>query len=496
MSSTRRYLSILSSCGVFLVAALALVYQGPAMIRDADPFWHIAAGDWIRAHHQLPQNDPWSFSAGVYRWFNISWAWDTLFSYIHEQWGWYGAEAATALTVGLAIALTYSAGIMVCGDGIAAFFAIFAGLPILLPSLRPLEITNLMAALWMLLLIAVTAKKLHPAWLVALPVSMIVWVNSHGGFFIGFIMLVAFTVEALRTRDRQLVAALVAAGLMSFVAIFINPYGVGILEAVYRPLTTTANHILSEWQPFSFSPDSLLTHFYLPLFALLVFRYPLPVNPAVRWLSYVWLGIGLLTVRSLGVFVIISAPLLACRLKELLKPKRPPTAFAIMIRQHATTWLANPFAAGLGLALCIAFSVWLPSAAANRLLGIDQASIPSLAKEEDFIKTHYPHAHILIHFDLGGMVEYDTQGTIRTFMDGRTETAFPAQVMQDYIDFEYAMPGWERMLDHYHIDGVLIPKGTPPFVMARPDLYDRFAQRSGWKKAFDGPMAVLFMRGQ
>jgi len=471
---------------LFLFVALSLAGAGGAMVRDTDPLWHIAAGDWIWQHHAIPQHDPWSFTAGEYRWLDISWAWDAWFSFLYAQGGWQEAASVNALIIGLTVALIYAACLARSGGMGASLIATLGAVTLLSLHLRPLQITDLMTALWLLILGGVSRGQCRAAWLTALPVSMMIWVNMHGGFVVGPILLAAFFLQALWDRRYRLAMHLCLCGLATLAALLCNPYGWQIFEATWRPLTTVANRFINEWQPLTLSPHVLLLHLYAVLFLILTPRRLLPVAAAERWLAYFWLLMGVISIRHMYIFAIVSAPVFACFLQARLGRFAWP-AHAVAIRKTLLRYYDRPLIAIMTGLLSVALCVWLPSAS-PRLYGQQPVEIPELHAETAFIRAHYPQSCLLTHFNLGGIILYETRGAIPVFIDPRTETAYPPAVLKDYWRFLKAQPGWEDIFARYRLDGVLLPNDDEDV------LLDRFRGHAGWTEAFRGPHATLFLR--
>ena len=64
--------------------------------------------------------------------------------------------------------------------------------------------------------------------------------------------------------------------------------------------------------------------------------------------------------------------------------------------------------------------------------------------------------------------------------------------MKDFIKILNAEPGWESVMDQYKLDGIIIPNDGE-HLEGYNKLYDRFDSRNGWKLAFRGPTASIFM---
>ena len=481
----------LYSCNIlFLWFAVRQTANGAEMLADTDPFWHIAAGDLIRQLHAIPLHDTWSFTAGDYRWLNISWLWDSIFSAIREHLGWHGVMAVNAIIIALTLTAIYINCIWHRAHFIASIITLFGATTLLPSNLRPLQITYLMVAVWIMLLGSIARGKIKSAWLALLPVSMLLWVNMHGGFVLGPILLGAFFLQACYDKNKPLAWHIFNDGIATLIAVMCNPYGIDIIEAVRRPMTTAANEFINEWQPITTSPQGLLTSLYMIAFCILVPWRTLPVLRAERWLAYALFFIGLTSRRHLPMFAILSAPALACAINYWLD-RFIPERFRTQLRYPLADHYNYPRSAIMSSILAVAVALWLPTPMAAKAYGHDPMPLANLDPEINFIKTHYPNARLLTHFDLAGMLAYQTRGTIPVFVDPRTETAIPPEVFKDYICFQKACEGWESMMDRYHMDGVMIPA-----VEAASGLQDRFNSRKGWKLAFKGPLGIIYMRTQ
>ena len=472
---------------LFIYIALLVTVNYGSMFDDTDPLWHIAAGDWIRAHHAIPAHDPWSFTAGEYRWLNISWLWDSIFSYIHESLGWHGAVAINALLVAGMFVMLYCYCFARTQQHLASLLAVMNAIALFPLSLRPLQISNIMLIGWCWLLGSIYRGKLSAKWLYALPVSMLLWVNIHGGFILGAALLLAFFIEALLERKILLARQLFWIGELSLLAMICNPYGIYVFEAVWRTLGTPAKQFIQEWQPFLTSSENLKTFFYVGAFLWLVPRRDLAITKAERALAYIWLWLALTCSRNLTIFAIFSAPMFAMSLMQVLTPIMSLPLLA-KLSEKIQTFCTRKTIAALAMTLCIAFGIWLPTPIATRAFGHEHLSPTDLDSEIHFILENYPKTKLLINYDLAGTILYQTRGAIPVFLDPRVETAFPRQVVNDYITFSDDYKNWDAILTSYGINGVLLPNSKEKI------LFERFYGRPGWKMAYRGPKATLFIR--
>src|ERR1700723_4523556 len=65
------------------------------LLGDGDTGWHIRTGEWILAHHSVPQVDMFSYSRPGAPWFAWEWLWDVVFAMLHQRWGLAGVVLAS-----------------------------------------------------------------------------------------------------------------------------------------------------------------------------------------------------------------------------------------------------------------------------------------------------------------------------------------------------------------------------------------------------------------
>jgi hypothetical protein len=78
-----------------LVVAVLLmlgVVASPALrlLDDPDSYWHLAAGQWILAHGQVPLHDPFSHTMPGAPWTAHEWGAEVLFAVVYRLGGWPG----------------------------------------------------------------------------------------------------------------------------------------------------------------------------------------------------------------------------------------------------------------------------------------------------------------------------------------------------------------------------------------------------------------------
>jgi hypothetical protein len=467
-------------CLFFIGYAILFSALTPQAFADNDPLWHVAAGDWIRRHNALPLKDPWSFTAGDYRWLNISWLWDITFSKIVEESGWYGAVVINNML----IATTYALIAALCLKHGASVFATlvttYAIFTLQSVGMRPLHTSNLMLAIDLWLLMGCYRGWIKTRLLWALPVMTALWSNIHGGVIINIALPLFYILQAQLDKNAPLFKQLCWVWAGCVVGIFCNPYGFNIIETIYRPLTDPANNFVLEWRHIQPNISDLVTFSYLAIFLVLSCFHRPPFLKAEWLLITVWFLLSIYTVRYSPLFTLISAPIFARQLHWVLtRGRKSPSEQAKKIDAAITYFLNQRSTALILLAISIATIVTLPTSYMAHINGNPQLPPYTAKPEVLFIQKHYPHIRFLNDFDIGGLLLYDSQGTLPVFIDSRNTTSYPSQVIQDYITINKAKPGWEKLLDHYAINGAIIyhHNNTPS------NLYKNLTSL-GWKNVY------------
>lgn len=126
-------------------------------------------------------------------------------------------------------------------------------------------------------------KRIHWTWLIPIPLVLMIWVNSHGGFVVGLavtgFLLAGRGVQLLGTggpTNRKAALGLSLIVVLSCLATLINPYGSQLLLWMLSSLGQPRPEIL-EWGPWDISSPAgqRLLWFVVPMtFALAISRKP------------------------------------------------------------------------------------------------------------------------------------------------------------------------------------------------------------------------------
>src|ERR1700693_3693635 len=174
-------------------------------LADDDIGWHIRTGELILATHSLPRTDPFSSTMQGQPWFAWEWVYDLLLGILHRAGGLNGVVWLCALLVAAIFALLLS---QLLRRGTGLLLAIVLMLLALAASTihlyaRPHIVSWLFSMLWFVALERWERwngreRGSLPRWIPwFFPASMLLWVNLHGGWLFGIVLLGIYPVAAL-----------------------------------------------------------------------------------------------------------------------------------------------------------------------------------------------------------------------------------------------------------------------------------------------------------
>ena len=246
-----------SAADLIFVALLGVLVFTPLAVKllgDAGIGWHIRTGQWILATDAVPRVDTFSATAHGQAWFAWEWMYDVVVGKLESELGLNGVVWFTAVVIAAVFAGLFR---FLISRG--TNFVVAIGLTLLVTSAsmihfltRPHVVSWLFALMWCWILDSVErGEGLRRLWI--LPGLMLVWVNVHGGFLVGFVLLGIFWIaagwewwttksdrleEVLRRRAAwRRVWELTWVGLASCAASLVNPYGWKLHAHIYSYLT-------------------------------------------------------------------------------------------------------------------------------------------------------------------------------------------------------------------------------------------------------------------
>ena len=468
-----------------LLTAACLLCLFSTEIADTDFWWHLKTGQYIVEHHRLPVPDPFAYTTAAavaypgeeqVRHFNLTHEWfsQVLMYAVYAAAGFPGIVLVRAV---LLASLCACAGFLAARLsasfylGIAAACAT-ASVVVAFAADRPGVVSFLGVAIF------VTLLELRRGWW-ALPLLAVLWSNCHGGWVLGWVVLLAYCVETAPLGSRTATQPdrrrlwLVTACAMA--ASGLNPNGFGAVSTLlaYRRSPMTAN--LIEWQPPSLWGPPYGFDLLLYVSALVLILSWRKVRP-VHWILFAaFAGASLAAFRNTPLIGFLAPVLIAAWFPFRVKAPR------------LLAWTA-PILAAAGLAAAFAHS----------RLGVAEWTIPPGAA--DFLLTHHVSGPMFNTYEQGGYLIWRVWPQEHVFIDGRSlsETVyrnynrilFNAGSAADQITGPR-----EELLNRYgvqvvvmntmdYVSGALYPLAI---ALANPISTD-------WELVYDDAQSVVFLR--
>ena len=462
---------VLQIFGTFFLAFYAL---GTPILNE-DATWHIAAGDYMRSTFSFPRTNMWSFSAPNEVWYNLAWVWDIVISFLLDKTGAKGLFIFLCIWQGL-IGSVLALHLKQRKTHPSAFYAVLSLLLLMSMSFewsRPQSFSFLMIAIFHYLL-HLSRSKHSTSILFSLPLLMLLWVNTHGGFIAAFFIFGAYGVEAIFSRNRTWFTTLFISGLLCLVVTFINPYGWKIWLSVYENYVSVFTPYIYEWKPYTLL--SLLGADILIFLLLLVGNFKIRKLPlADKILCLFWILMALCSKRHFVVAMLLSGPFLAASLEQWIKKDLPTPPLNVKKSFHSV----------LITFLIVAVLTIIPvHAFLQRDLLLGNRQVPTNAFA--FLREHYPHKKFMNQYQWGGHLIYFNKGLTPIFFDSRGRTAYPESVMQQMVDIitnDYA--AFLTATEQYHADGVILANTSSFITKHNPP--------SNWKLVFKDNLASVFI---
>jgi hypothetical protein len=179
-------------------AAFALACQD---LYDADIWWHLRAGQWMWARGRVPAFDPFSFASIDRPWIDLHWLFQVILAAVFRA---DGVRGMILMAAGL-YAVTLWVAVSARDDRWPSWVVVACWLPALLVMSarfvpRPEAVSLLGVAVYLAVLLR-TDKCPALAWV--LPVFQVFWVNAHGLFVLGPIILASNLADRLVTAIRR-----------------------------------------------------------------------------------------------------------------------------------------------------------------------------------------------------------------------------------------------------------------------------------------------------
>ncbi|MBI1922565.1 MAG: hypothetical protein HYS23_15960 [Geobacter sp.] len=478
---------------LFLTVFLYLSFSaGKGLLNDADTGYHIRAGEYILNTLSIPRNDIFSFITPTMPWTAHEWLSEVIMALVHKAFGLTGIVLFFSFLISLTYFLLFKI-IRACGGNI--FAALLVGVLVIGASqihwlARPHIFSLLLMLGWYHILNLFQYREKNRLWL--LPLLMVFWVNLHGGYVTGFILLGIYfagnmvqavlaepgTKEPFRRKYRT-IALIIAVCIIASLA---NPFGYHIL---LFPFNLVGNRYLMDHVSEFISPNfhEPLPFKYLLFLMIAAFAFSREkLNIIELVLVLFFTNMALYSARYIPLFAIITAPVILRQGDTVLNGVR--NNLADFFRKKGEG-IASLDASSRGYVWPVAGFLAVAVFAGNGTLKytFDPKMKPVAAVE--FLKKERISGNMFNNDEFGDYIIYAAWPEYRVFFDGRSDM-YGVKRMKEYYRIMSCEPGWEKILEKYRINWVIFD--------AKSTLSRFLLKEEGWRLVYADKLANIFVR--
>jgi hypothetical protein len=514
---------------LFFMALLGLLVFTSLSVRllgDAGIGWHIRTGQMILATHAIPRVDPFSTAAGQ-PWFAWEWLYDLIVGWLESAAGLNGAVLFTALIIAITFAWTFRL-LLRRGTNVvvAVILLLLAASASMIHFLaRPHVVSWLFTVAWFWILESAekNCEGSHPnssessgtrtghtrdLWL--LPLLMLLWVNVHGGFLVGFALLGIYWVGAVwqwfklkddrfedvlrKIRTGRRVRNLAIAGILSMAATFVNPYGFQLHVHIYRYLSNRflMDHI-DEFQSPNFhyvAQKCFAVLLLLTLVTLVGKRREAGVSHGLVILFAVYSGLyaSRNIPMSSSLLILVIGPWLSDAMERFGERRQGLASAQFLQRMEAIELNLRghlwPIAAAI-LTCWIAAQGGKLGAATLMDAHFSAKRFPVVAV--DYLEKQNAQGPLVSPDYWGGYLIYRLYPQARMVVDDRHDF-YGEEFLKSYLKMVHVEPGWKDFLQQHPGHCVLVPRESA--------LANILLETPGWKAIYSDDVATAFVGSQ
>ena len=469
---------------LIMVAFSTAFYSFSYITADPDLWGHIRFGKELFEAKSFLYSDIFSYTAYGHEWVNHEWLSELFMFCIFNVFGSIGLLIMKML-VGLAIvyilfiisryreksslvwAMVSMIAVMIMGPGFM---------------IRPQLVTLLFTALFFFVFHLYLERDTNRLWL--LPLIMIIWVNSHGGFIIGAGLLPVVVICVLgenvfKGNYENRIKNVIVWSILTEISILVNPYGVRILTFLFESLSVPRD--ITEWNPITVLDFSFLKFKILSLLVLLFVFLNRGKN------RYWEIGIILVAMvfsfkhqRHSPIFALLAVPFLTENL----------SIFAKKIRLNERIYSYSSYTILiLVLGLLIGYQLLTTTIRYTRSefnIIVDPSVYPVYAIQ--FLKENEITGNILVPFMWGEYVIWKLYPECKVSIDGRFRTVYPEEIINDHFTALRSERKWMELVNKYPPDIILSKRNmiSKKMINANPD----------WIYVYSDDISIIFIKDE
>lgn len=481
---------------IFLSVFAGCIAMGPYLFNsDGDLGRHITLGKIILERCQIPTIDEFSHTRLGDPFSPHEWIAEVLFALAYNWFGMSGVVLFSGALLGAVFWLLTYRVLLITRSTPITLILIIIGLAA--SRIHWLARPHIFTFLFLLLLVELLQSRKKFIWKVILYcVLQLLWVNTHGAFVSGLVVLGLFIVgeviQSIVTNHRFVITSPVKEYmillLLGFFISLINPDGIKIWSTIFGFLSS--RYLVSHTA--EYQPPILYQTGVLPFTIMLVLGV---VSLVIAWkrLAYyqilllVLFGIfGVTSGRNIPLYILLALPILA----EGFSPMFP--RFRMRLDEQLTrldTENGSRKTNAILLILLIIISFAFGGVIYKILPGLSERNVHSPEKfpvaAVEWLEDHPQKGNVFNDFMWGGYLIFKAYPDIPVFIDGQTDF-YGEALTRDYELIINAWVGWEEKLTSYQVEWILIRPDSP--------LWKAIDGNKDWVKVYSDATAVIAHR--
>ncbi len=326
------------------------------------------------------------------------------------------------------------------------------------------------------------------------PLLILFWVNLHGGFISGFILISVYLIGNLvkfilpgdeaKKLYRQKTKVLTLILLTCLFVSLINPYG---LEVMLYPMKLISQgsiiDYIAEFQSPNFHHLLLVpSKYFLLLMILLIGILKKNLDVIEILLIILFANMALFSQRFTPLFCIVAAPIFVRNAQWIFNQTK--SRFVDLFQRKSNDICLMDASASGYLWLVVGILIMTLAVATNRIEHkFDESRKP--VEAVNFLKKVSLKGNMFNDDEFGDYIIYSAYPQYKVFIDSRVDM-YGADQFKDYLTMVYFKPGWEKIIEKYKINWMILNSDS---------IFSRYLmERKDWRLIYSDRVANILVR--
>jgi hypothetical protein len=477
---------------IFITVVVGILTGKGHLLDDADVGLHVRVGEYIIDNFIVPTHDIFSHAIPPAAWTAHEWLAELIFAILHKPFGLTGIVIFMTFVLAAIYVILFkflrSSGVSMIVAVLTVFLAASASTIHWLA--RPHIFSLMLLLIWYIILDTFQYK--HKNHLYLLPFLMILWVNLHGSFIMGLMLLIVYIAgnflkarfakeEGSDASDRTRV--LILFFFLCLLASLLNPQFYKILFFPFQPMTNTfITNYINEWLSPNF--HGFLIYEYMLLVMILVLGISIKrLNVIEAILVLIFTHLALFAVRYIPLWAIIVSPIIGKQVDRIIEEFKGKALIEEILSASDNMAAVDSMTKwNLWSTVTIAVVVFL-CFTGKIDYRFDKGKIPVDAVE--FLKKEDIYGKVFNSYAFGSYILYAAWPRIEVFIDGRADM-YSKEQMDEYLKVAGVKRGWKEVLNKYDIMSIIYENESA--------LSTLLLETHDWQLIYSDKVANIFVK--